>query len=222
MKAHIFSSVMIGAGATIEDGVIIGQPPHGKKEGEVPTVIGTDAFIRANTIIMAGTTIGNDFQTGPNVFIREHNVLGNNVAVWANTVLNYGNTIGNNVRIHVGCFLEKTTIGSDIFIGPRVTFSDDPHPVMPADFEECWKGATIDDGAIIGAGCVFLPHVHIGKAAVIGAGSVITKDIPDFAVAYGNPARVTKTIEEILCKRCGKAHKPYAGKKEKYSNALGY
>lgn len=220
MSIKIHAHVEIPPDAIIEDGVQIGVPPQGKKEGDLPTTIGKGAHIRANSVIYAGVTIGDDFQTGYNVVIREQNVIGSGVSVWTNAVLNPENSIGNNVRIHVSCFLEKTTIGNDVFLGPRVTFSDDPHPVMPRDFESCWGGAVIADGVIVGAGAIFLPHVQIGTAAFIGAGSVVTKDIPAFAVAYGNPARVHYSIDEIVCTRNGKHHQPYLQKKETYENSL--
>lgn len=220
MSVKIYENVVIPTDAIIEDGVQIGVPPHGKKAGELSTVIGARAHIRANSVIYAGVTIGDDLQTGPNILIRENNQLGNRVCIWANAVLNPENRVGNNVRIHVGCFLEKTTIGNDVFFGPRVTFSDDPHPVMPPDHEECWGGATLADGVIVGAGVIFLPHVQIGTAAFIGAGSVVTKDIPAFAVAYGNPARVHYQIDEIVCTRTGTPHRPYQQKKETYENSL--
>ncbi len=220
MNYTVYKNVEIGEGAVIEDGVILGVPAHGKKDGEVPLIIGKNAYIRAHTIIYAGVRIGNDFQTGPNVLIREENTLGNSVCVWANAVLNPENVIGENVRIHVGCFLEKTTIGNDVFLGPRVTFSDDPHPVMPPDHKECWQGAVIEDGVIVGAGTTFLPHVTIGTAALIGAGSVVTKDIEAFMVAYGNPARVHKTIDEIICTRGKKSHTPYEQKRKKYDSSI--
>lgn len=209
MKPKIYQNVTIGNEAVIEEGVIIGRPPHGKKDGELPTVIGDHAVIRAHTIICAGVTIGDHFQTGPSVFIRESNTFGDHVCAWANAVLNPGNIIGNDVRIHVACFMEQTTIGNHVFIGPRVTFSDDPHPVMPPDFEECWGGAVVEDHVIIGAGSTFLPHVRIGAGAFIGAGSVVTKDVPAGVVAFGNPAKVHKSVEDIFCNRRTKIHYPY-------------
>lgn len=218
MDSIIFENVILGKGAILEEGVVIGRPPHGKRDGELPTVIGENAVIRAYTIICAGVTIGNNFQTGPHVFIREQNTIGDNVCVWANAVINYDNQIGNDVRLHVGSFIEKTKIGNHVFFGPHAVCTDDPHPVMPPDYSECWRGASIGDGAIIGANSTILPHVSIGNGAVIGAGSVVTKPVPEFTVAVGNPAKVIKFVEDIVCTRCGQKHKPYEHYRSAYAN----
>lgn len=204
-----YKNVKIGKGAQIEQGVILGLPSFGKKDGEVPTIIGKNAYIRENTIIYAGVKIGNNFQTGPNVLIRENNTLGDNIVIWHGSTLNPENVIGDNSRIHAGCFLEMVTLGKSVFLGPNVTFTDDPHPIIPVDFKECMKGATVGDGAVIGGGVTILPHITIGGKAVIGAGSVVVKNIPDSKVAVGNPAKVIKDISEVICKKGGRFHHPY-------------
>lgn len=212
-KPKIYKKVKIGKGAIIEQGVIVGLPPSGKKDGEVSTIIGKNAYIRANTIIYAGVKIGNNFQTGPNVLIRENNTIGENVVVWHGSSLNPDNIIGDNCRIHAGCFLEMVTLGKSVFLGPRVTFTDDPHPMIPVQFKECLRGAIVGDGAVIGGGVTILPHITIGGKAVIGAGSVVVKNIPGSKVAVGNPAKVIKSIFEIICKKGGRSHYPYKDSK---------
>lgn len=205
----IYTNVKLGRNATIEEGVIIGLPPFGKKDGESKTIIGDDAYIRAYTIIYAGVKIGNNLQTGPNVLIREDNTIGNNVAIWHNSTLNPHNIVGSNSRIHAGCFLEMASIGESVFLGPNVIFTTDPHPCIPIQFRECWGGASIENGAAIGGNVTLLPHVKLGKNSLIGAGSVVVNDIPAGKVAVGNPAKVIKDITEINCKRSGKEHYPY-------------
>lgn len=213
-KYKIYKKVSIGKGTKIEGGVIIGLPPQDKLDGEVSTIIGRNAYIRANTVIYAGVKIGNNFQTGPNVLIRENNTIGENVVVWHGSSLNPNNFIGDNCRIHAGCFLEMVTLGNYVFLGPRVTFTDDPHPIIPITFKGCLKGAIVGDGAVIGGGVTILPHIKIGKKAVIGAGSVVVKNIPEGKVAVGNPAKVIKDISEIICKRSKKPHYPYRDSKK--------
>lgn len=214
MRRHkIYKNVAIGKGAKIEEGVIIGLPPTGKKNGEVPTIIGQNAYIRANTIIYAGVKIGDNFQTGPNVLIRENNIIGDNVVVWHGSTLNPENVIGDNCRIHAGCFLETVTLGKSIFIGPSVTFTNDSHPIIPIQFKECLKGAIVEDEAVIGGGVTVLPHTTIGKRAVIGAGSVVVKNIPSSKVAVGNPAKVIKNVSQVKCTRSATLHYPYRNRK---------
>lgn len=210
MRFRVYHNVKLGKNSTIEEGVSIGLPPTGKKNGELKTIIGNNSHIRAHTIIYAGVTIGDNFQTGPNVLIREENTIENNVVIWHGATLNPQNKIGDNSRIHAGCFLEMVTLGKNVFVGPNVTFTNDPHPIIPIDFRDCWGGAKVEDGAVIGANATILPHVIIGRNSVIGAGSVVVDNIPDHKVAVGNPAKVTKTVFDITCKRGGKTHKPYS------------
>ncbi|MEK7616883.1 MAG: DapH/DapD/GlmU-related protein [Patescibacteria group bacterium] len=212
-KYQVYKNVKIGKDTKIEDGVIIGLPPTDKINGELSTIIGENTYIRANTIIYAGVTIGKNFQTGPNVLIRENNTIGNNVVVWHGSTLNPDNVIGDNCRIHAGCFLEMVTLGKSVFLGPRVTFTNDPHPMLPVNFKECLKGATVGDSAVIGGNVTILPHIKIGGKAVIGAGSVVVKNISSSKVAVGNPAKVIKSVSELKCIKSGKIHYPYRNKK---------
>lgn len=201
-KAKIIGTVKIGKGAILEDGVIIASGGSGV------TVIGKNAHLRSNTNICSGVKIGDNFETGPGVFIREDNKIGNNVCIWAYTVLNPGNKIGNNTRIHAGCFLEKVTLGEFVFVAPHVTFTDDPHPANPPR-RTCMGGAVVEDGAIIGANVTLLPHVIVGRKSIIGAGSVVTKEVKAGKVVVGNPAKETKDTFDIECIIKGEVHYPY-------------
>jgi len=203
----VYPNVIIGEGAVIHNFVVLGFAPRGKLPGELPLKIGKNAIIRPFTIIYGGTEIGDNFQTGKGASVRENNEIGNNVVVGTNAVLEHGNTIGNNVRIHSLCFLEYVTIEDNVFIGPGVIFTDDPHPPCPK-YEECLKGAFVKKLAKIGAGSVILPGVIIGENALIGAGSIVAKDVPDNTVVAGVPAKIIKNIDEIECLK-GFFKKPY-------------
>ena len=195
----IYDNVNIGEGSIIYGPAVIGQPPRGKIEGELALAIGKNAVIRPFTTIYAGSEIGDNFQCGQGASIREDNKIGNNVSVGTHAVLEYENVIGENTRIHTGCFLEMVTLGRFVFLGPHVVFTDDPHPMGCPKWKECGGGAVVGDMARIGANCTLLPAVKIGKEALIGAGSVVTKDIPDKMVAAGNPAKVIKSVDELKC-----------------------
>lgn len=208
-----YKNVKIGSNAVIEEGVIIGLPSFNKKDGELQTVIGDNAYIRAHSVIYAGVIIGNNFQTGPNVLIRENNTIGDNVVIWHGATLNPDNKIGTGSRIHAYCFLEMVTLEEKVFLGPNVIFTDDPHPIIPIDFRECWKGATVEDGAIIGGNSTILPHIKIGRNSLVGAGSVVIEDVPENKIAVGNPAKVINDIFNLKCERSGKKHFPYRERK---------
>ncbi|MGB8657346.1 MAG: DapH/DapD/GlmU-related protein [Candidatus Zixiibacteriota bacterium] len=204
----IYQNVKIGEGSVIEGPCILGKPPRGKKDGELKLVIGKNAVIRPFTTIYAGNKIGDNFQTGQGASIREDNVIGNNVSVGTNAVLEFENRIGNHVRIHSLCFLEMVTIGNNVFFGPNVVFTDDPHPMLCPKYKECKGGVKVADLVKIGAHSTLCPGVKIGRNALVGAGSVVTKDIPANAVAAGNPARVIKKITDLVC-YIGAFERPY-------------
>lgn len=202
-----YPNVSVGENTHIESPCVIGKPPRGALAGQFATVIGADSIIRPFSTIYAGVEIGNKFQCGQGVSIREGNFIADGVSVGTNTVLEYGNKIGPGVRIHTGCFLEAVTLEEDVVVAPNVVFTDDPHPRCPR-YSECMGGAIVKGGARVGANATILPGVVIGENALIGAGSVVTKDIPANAVAVGNPARVIKAIEDLKC-YCGLFERPY-------------
>ncbi|MCK4306860.1 transferase [candidate division WOR-3 bacterium] len=196
-SAKIYPGVKIGKNSTIYDFVIIGFPP--KTEHRTPnTEIGDGAIIRPFTTIYTGNKIGNNFQTGQGVTIRENNIIGDNVSIGTNTVIEVENKIGSGTRIHSSCFLELVEIEENVFIGPGTVFLDDPHPPCPK-YRECLGGAKVKKFAKIGGGCIILPGVTIGEHALVGAGACVTKDVPARTVVIGNPAQVTKRIDELKC-----------------------
>lgn len=199
MDNRIYPNVTIGEGSLVHPPSILGFPPRGKEEGEVSLVIGVNALIRPFTTIYAGTTIGDRFQTGQGTSIREDNELGDDVSVGTHAVLEFRNRIGSHVRIHTGCFLEDVKVGDHVFVGPRVVFTDDPHPMGCPRYLECAGGATVESYAKIGANSTILPGIRIGEHALVGAGSVVTKDVAPRAVVVGNPAKQIGTVDELTC-----------------------
>ena len=198
-KYRLYDNVLIGKNSQICDYAIIGKPPRGFKDGELYTRIGMNATIREFTVIYSSTRIGNDFQTGIGASIRENNIIGNDVSIGTNSVLEFSNRLGSGVRIHSNCFMEMATLGDFVFIAPNVVLTDDPHPMGCPKWKECKGGVTIKSYSRIGANTTILPGVTIGKNCLIGAGSVVTSNIRDNSVAYGNPATVVKSINDLKC-----------------------
>ncbi len=206
---QVAPGVELGTGCDLQSPCVVGKAPRGAMEGELPLRIGERAIVRPFTTIYAGNVIGDRLQTGQGASIREDNVLGDDVSVGTNAVLEFGNRIGNRVRIHSGCFLEMVTIEDDVFVGPNVVFTDDPHPMNCPRYKECKGGPVVRRLARIGANSTILPGVVIGENALVGAGSVVTHDVPPGAVVVGNPASLIKKVDDLDC-FAGFFDKPYS------------
>ena len=126
--------------------------------------------------------------------VFEGAIIGNNCNVCAHTLIESDVIMGDNVTIKSGVYLwDGTRLGDNVFVGPNATFTNDMHPrskVFPAKF----MGISVMEGASIGANATILPGVTIGKSAMVGAGAVVTKDVPNQAVVVGNPAKIIRYI----------------------------
>ncbi|MBU1613676.1 N-acetyltransferase [bacterium] len=200
----VTDKIEIGEDCQIDEGVILGYI-SGRKIASLMTIIGHRAKIRTGTVIYAGLKIGDNLETGHNVVIREENIIGDNFNIWNNSTVDYGCQIGNNVKIHNNVYLAQFTIlEDDVFLAPGVITGNDPHPICT----KCMKGPTIRKGARIGINATLFPRIVIGEHCLIGAGAVVTRDVPPQSVVYGNPARVVCSTSELKCKQ-GMKEKPY-------------
>lgn len=194
----ISNNIKFGRSVKIGNYVIIGELPIDNKPRE--TIIGDNAIIRSHTVIYAGNKIGDNFQTGHHVNIREDNVIGNNVSIGTKSIIEHHVVIEDNVRIHSNVFIpEFCVLKSGCWIGPHVVLTNAEYP-LGKESKKRLKGPIIEEGAIIGANATILPGVRIGKKALIGAGSVVTKDVENECIVVGNPAKVIKKIYELRYK----------------------
>lgn len=214
--AQLRSNVSLGDDFRIGDFVIIGEwpdDPNGVGNRDTPhpaTTIGADANIRSHTVIYAGVIAGARLQTGHGALIREFTCLGDDVSVGSHSIIEHHVKIGHRVRIHSGAFIpEFSVLEDDCWIGPRVVLTNAPHPRC-VNLPKCLNGVTIRKGAKIGANVTILPGVEVGENALIGAGAIVTKDVPPGIVVAGSPAKIICGIEDLIC--------PYDGKTLPYGN----
>jgi len=196
-------NLIIGAGARIDDSVKVGYYPGREKfsgwkkvtAGDVR--IGKKAIIREYSVIYVNVTIGDFLEMGHSSIIMEDNIIGSHVVIGNNSCIDFGCKIGDHVQIHNNIYIAQfTELEDNVLISPGVVTCNDMCPTCT----ECLKGPTIREGAQIGGGVTILPRVTIGRRAVIGAGSVVTKDIQPEMIAYGNPAREVMHIDDLRCK----------------------
>lgn len=132
--------------------------------------IGIDTSIWQYTIVLKGARIGHNCNINCQIFIENDVTIGNNV------------TIKPGVQVWDG-----VTIEDDVFIGPNVTFTNDLVP-RSKKYPESYEKTIVAKGASIGANATIVAGNAIGKCALVGAGALVTKDIPPYTVWYGNPA----------------------------------
>ncbi len=172
---------------------LLGEVP-GRSIPDPTLWIGPHAVVRAFSVIYVGSRIGAHLETGHGVVIREENRIGDHLRIWNHSTIDYGCVIGSGVRIHANVYVAQfTTIEDEVFLAPGVMIANDRHPIC----RECMKGPTIKHGARVGINATLLPEVVVGEHALVGAGAVVTRDVPAGAVVVGNPARVIGRARDL-------------------------
>jgi acetyltransferase-like isoleucine patch superfamily enzyme len=208
-NTSILDNVVIGDNTIICNNCIIGEPLndyyYSENYNNPETRIGSDSLIRSHTIIYSGNTIGNNFSTGHRVTIREKMKIGNHCRIGTLSDLQGYSTIGDycwlHSNVHIG---QQSKIGNYVFIYPYTVFTNDPHP--PSNI--C-IGPSVDDYTQIAVAAVLLPGVKLGKHVLVGAQSVVGKDVEDYQLVVGNPAKGVKDVRDLISKKTGKPHYPW-------------
>ena len=127
--------------------------------------------------------------------ILEQAIIGENCNICAHTLIENDVIIGNNVTIKSGVFLwDGITIEDDVFIGPNATFTNDKKP-KSKQYPDHFLSTLVEKGASIGANATILPGLKIGRYSLVGAGAVVTKDVPAFSIVAGNPAKIIGYVQ---------------------------
>lgn len=196
----IYPGTKIGDGTEIFDGAVIGRPPKGAgnlvhkiEKSFEPVEIGQNCVIGSNAVIYASNKIGNNVLIGDGASLREGGVIGNNVVFSRLCTTNHHVTIKDDAKIldttHI---TSRTIIEEEVFVGTGVNTTNDNRMTI--------KGTEVGDaniivlkkGCKIGSGATLLPNVKVGENAIVGAGSVVTKDVPDGVTVMGIPAVIRK------------------------------
>jgi acetyltransferase-like isoleucine patch superfamily enzyme len=196
--AVLCGGTVLRAEARVEEHAVVGAPERGYAVGEIypgagdSTVIGSEAVVRSGAVIYAGAEVGDGTVIGHHTLLRSLVTVGPNSQLGHHLTVERASRIGTEVRCSPGSHITSSCVLSDrVFLGAGVrTINDreliwrdpDRQPeLMPPRFER---------GARVGSGSVILAGVTVGEDALVGAGSVVTCDIPAGALAYGVPARV--------------------------------
>lgn len=155
------------------------------------TIIGKETVICPSARIYAGVKIGKNCLVCSNVIIREGSVIGDNTLIANGVMLNYNVTIGNNVKVmDLSCITGGTIIENDVFISLGVITTND-NSMGKHEGTVC-NPPIIRSGVRIGANATILPGIEIRENSIVGAGSVVTHDVPPNSTVMGIPAKVKK------------------------------
>lgn len=196
----VYEGAIIGADVRIDDYAIIGKPQMKAKNSAVttdekfpPPRIGDGCIIGTFAIVYRGAQLDNHVLLADNGAIREAVLVGENTIIGKGAYIENAVTIGANCKIQSYAYIcAYSKIEDDCFIAPCVVTSNDNSLGKGADRFGKFKGVTLAQGARLGAGSVILPAKVVEKGAIIGAGAVVTKDVPSDMVYVGNPAKPLK------------------------------
>ena len=193
-NAIIHANVEIGDNSVICENCIIGEPGNESYHNDAyvnpKTLIGANSLIRSGSIIYSDSIFGEYFTTGNMVSIREKSVFGKNCVVGTQSDIQGDVVFGDYCRLNSHVQISsKCEFGNFIFIYPFVIFTNDPHP--PSNH---LIGSKVKDFSQIAAGSIILPGITIGKHSLIGANSLVNKNVGDYELHAGNPAvKICKT-----------------------------
>jgi acetyltransferase-like isoleucine patch superfamily enzyme len=201
--AVVYPETVLGPNITIADHAVVGKKPSlsprstTKRTDLPPAEIGEGTIISTGAIVFAGTTIGKRVIIGDQACIRERVTIGDDVVIGRGVLVENDTTIGAGTKIQANAYITNySTVEEQVFIAPGVQTTNDNFMGRTERRHELIKGPTIRRGARVGGGAVLCPAVEIGEEAYVGAGAVVTKDVPPGKVVVGVPARILRDVPE--------------------------
>jgi acetyltransferase-like isoleucine patch superfamily enzyme len=205
--AVVHPDTVLGAGVRILEGAVVGKQPAlslrstASREPLAPAVIGDGSVVSTGAIVFAGATIGARVILGDQSCVRERVTIGDDVVVGRGSLVENDTSIGAMSKIQADAYITAySTLEEHVFIAPCVVTTNDNWMGRGAKRLGNVRGPTIRRGARIGGGAILCPQIEIGEDAFVGAGAVVTKDVPARVVVVGNPARILRDVpaDELL------------------------
>ena len=209
MSADVHATAVVHPGTVLGEGVkvlehaVVGKQPvlsprsTTKREELAPAVIGAGSVISTGAVVFAGTAIGARVIVGDQACVRERCTIGDDVVIGRGSLVENDTTIGALTKIQADAYITAySTLEEQVFVAPCVVTTNDDYMGRTEERHALVKGPTIRRGARIGGGAVLCPGIEIGEEAFVGAGAVVTKDVPPRVIVIGNPARVLRDVPE--------------------------
>jgi acetyltransferase-like isoleucine patch superfamily enzyme len=205
--ATVYPGTILGDGVKVFENAVVGKQPAlsprstAKREPLPPTEIGAGTIVSTGAIVFAGSQIGARVILGDQSCVRERVRMGDDVVLGRGSLVENDTTIGAMTRIQAEAYITAySTLEEHVFIAPCVVTTNDNFMGRTERRHALMKGPTIRRGARIGGGAVLCPGIEIGEEAFVGAGAVVTRDVPPRVIVVGNPARVLRDVsrDELL------------------------
>ena len=201
--AVVHDGTVLGEGVKVLEHAVVGKQPTlssrstAKRDPLPPTVVGDGTVISTGAIVFAGSTIGARVILGDQSCVRERVTIAEDVVVGRGSLVENDTTIGARTKIQAEAYVTAySTLEEDVFVAPCVVTTNDNFMGRTEKRLEVMQGPTIRRGARIGGGAILCPGIEIGEEAFVGAGAVVTKDVPPRTVVVGSPARVLREVPE--------------------------
>jgi len=202
-SAIVYPGTVLGEGVKVLEGAVVGKQPSlsprstTKREPLAPTVIGDGTIVSTGAVVFAGSRIGAGVILGDQSCVRERVTVGDDVVIGRGSIVENDTTIGALTRIQADAYITAySTLEEHVFIAPCVVTTNDNFMGRTERRHDLIKGPTVRRGARVGGGAILCPAVEIGEEAFVGAGAVVTKDVPARMLVVGNPARVVRQVAE--------------------------
>jgi acetyltransferase-like isoleucine patch superfamily enzyme len=199
--AVVYPGTILAEGVKILDHAVVGKQPSlsprstAKRDPLAPLELGPGTIVSTGAIVFAGTKLGARVIVGVGALVRERGVIGDDVVIGSGSLIENDTTVGALTKIQAEVYITAySTLEDEVFIAPCVVTTNDNFMGRTDQRHELIKGPTIRRRARIGGGAVLCPGVEIGEEAFVGAGAVVTKDVPPRVVVVGNPARVLRDV----------------------------
>jgi acetyltransferase-like isoleucine patch superfamily enzyme len=205
--ATVYEGTVLGEGVKVLEGAVVGKQPTlsprstAKRDPLPPTRIGAGTIVSTGAIVFAGSTIGDRVILGDQSCVRERVAVGDDVVLGRGSLIENDTSVGDRTKIQAEAYVTAySTLEEDVFIAPCVVTTNDNYMGRTERRLALVQGPTIRRGARVGGGAVLCPGIEIGEEAFVGAGAVVTKDVPPRKVVVGSPARVLRDVpdEELL------------------------
>jgi len=201
--ATVYEGTVLGDGVKVLEGAVVGKQPTlsprstAKREPLEPARIGDGTVVSTGAIVFAGSTIGARVILGDQSCVRERVEVGDDVVLGRGSLIENDTSVGARTKIQADAYVTAySTLEHDVFIAPRVVTTNDNWMGRTEKRFGNIKGPTIRRGARVGGGAILCPGVEIGEEAFVGAGAVVTKDVPPRMLVVGNPARPVRAVPE--------------------------